>query len=373
MQYSQLSTVKHHINVGVPLPFNVRNNDKTLLLARGQVVASNDQMEALFDRGALVDLAEVRAAIVSPKTAPREQLPQLWNQTMNQVGQTLMASDKDGFSSALQEVTGPVIELIERDGDLAIFQVLRQDAKPTQQYGINHSVHTAITAFLVAQRLGWDATSAQIVFKAALTMNLGMLDIQGALAMQHTPVTAEQRKAILEHPQKSVEMLKLAGVTDADWLTAVAQHHEAPDGSGYPTRTKDISDMAGLVRRADIYTAKLSPRLNRDAMAADKAGRTMFMNDPGNPMTAALVKEFGVYPPGCFVKLVSGETAVVLKRGPSVITPKVAALTSPTGAVLIEPVPIDTARRENAIAAVLGEKNVAVKIAPEKLMAMALA
>ena len=39
------------------------------------------------------------------------------------------------------------------------------------------------------------------------------------------------------------------------------------------------------------------------------------MQDPGHPICAALVKEFGVYPPGCFVTLASGETGVVVKRG----------------------------------------------------------
>ena len=47
--------------------------------------------------------------------------------------------------------------------------------------------------------------------------------------------------------------------------------------------------------------------------AADVAGRQMFMQDPGHPMTAALVKEFGIYPPGCHVRLASGELAVVGK------------------------------------------------------------
>ena len=61
MQFSQLSSVKHRLAVGRPLPFNVRNADHTLLLARGQVVDTFDQMEALFTRGALVDIAELRS------------------------------------------------------------------------------------------------------------------------------------------------------------------------------------------------------------------------------------------------------------------------------------------------------------------------
>jgi len=373
MQFSQLATVKHRVAVGQPLPFNVRNADHTLLLARGQVVDTFDQMEALFTRGALVDLAELRSAQDHVKEAPPEQLPKLWGQCMDRVGQTLQSSTLEGFGQALDEVTGPVQALIERDADLAIFQVLRQTGSAFTQYGVTHSMHAAITSFLVAQRLGWDPASVQKVFKVALTMNLSMLELQGQLAQQTTPVTPQQRALIHSHPQRSVEMLQLSGITDRDWLDAVAHHHVAPDGSGYPAGVHAVSDLAALVRRADVYTAKLSPRSGRSAMAADRAGRAMFMYDPGNSMTAALVKEFGVYPPGCFVKLVSGETAVVVKRGPSVITPLVAALTTPSGAALVDPEPRDTSKREHTISGVIGEQAVSVKLAPEKLMKLALA
>jgi HD-GYP domain-containing protein (c-di-GMP phosphodiesterase class II) len=373
MQFSQLAAVKHRIAVGQPLPFNVRNNDHTLLLARGHVIETYEQMEALFARGALVDMAELRSSQDSIRTAPAQMLPKLWTECMDRVGHTLQDCNHEGFSQALEDATEPVQALIERDADLAIFQVLRQGSSAHTQYGVTHSIHTAITSFLVAQRLGWDAEQARKVFKVALTMNVSMLELQGQLAQQLTPVTPEQREAIVTHPHRSVEMLELAGITDSEWLEAVAHHHVASDGSGYPPGTHRVNDLAALVRRADIYTAKLSPRSSRDAMAADRAGRTMFMGDPNNSMTAALVKEFGVYPPGCFVKLVSGETAVVIKRGPSVITPIVAALTTPSGTPLSEPVQRDTSQRDSAIAGVVGEKSVQVKLAPEKLASLALA
>lgn len=372
MQFSSLASVQHRFAVGRPLPFNVRNADHTLLLARGQVIENHEQLEALFLRGCLVDLAELRSPQELIRAAPPQELPRLWHQCLDRVGSTLQNCRGEGFAGALDEVSGPVQALIERDSDLAIFQVLRQDGNEHTQYGVRHSIHTAITAFLVAQRLGWDGPSVQKVFKVALTMNVSMLELQGQLALQTTPVTPEQREAIYTHPQRSVEMLQLAGIGDDDWLRGVAHHHVAPDGSGYPAGVYDVNDYAALVRRADIYTAKLSPRTTRDAMAADRAGRAMFMHDPGNSMTAALVKEFGVYPPGCYVKLVSGETAIVVKRGASVITPLVAAVTTPTGLPLKEPVPRDTAKREHAIAGVVGEKAVSVKLPPEKLVTLAL-
>lgn len=373
MNFSQLSDVRHRVVLGQPLPFSVRNADRTLLLARGQVLGSAEQLEALFERGALVDIAELRGPLARVLDAPPEMLPELWNHCFDQVGQTLKTSAQPGFRAALDEVSGPMLSLIERDADLAIFQVLRQQGNPLTEYGTTHSLHSAVAAFLVAQRLGWDAASRQTGFKAALTMNLSMLELQGQLATQTSPLSASQRQALKAHPQGSVHMLQLAGITDKDWLRAVAEHHEVADGSGYPAGLREVSDIAALVRRADIYTAKLSARKGRDAMAADLAGRTMFMQEPGHPMSAALAKEFGMYPPGCYVRLASGETAVVIKRGATVTTPRVAALTTPSGEILAEPEPRETSKREHAIAGVIGAHALRVRVPTEKLMRLTVA
>ena len=222
----------------------------------------------------------------------------------------------------------------------------------------------------MAQRLDWSVDETQRAFKATLTMNLSMLELQGQLAVQTTPPTPEQRDAIKAHPHFSRLLLEISGVTDADWLSAVANHHEKPDGSGYPAGLRDSGDLAALMQRADIYTAKLSPRVNRDAVAADKAGRMMFMQEPGHPMVSALVKAFGVYPPGCFVKLMSGETGLVIKRGATVMAPIVAVVSSPFGASLPRPLRRDTSQREYAIHSVLGCPSGAARVTPDTLMAV---
>ena len=370
MQYSPLSLVKHRVQVRAPLPFNVRNNDGTLLLARGHVVETTDQMEALFDRGALVDLAELQSPADRVRQARADELPGLWSSCLDALGDSLRDSAKEGFLESLQESTPAVLALVERDKDLAIFQVLRQDGNQHVQYGVNHSTHAAITAYLVAQRLGWSGDEAQKAFKAALTMNISMLELQGQLAVQTTPPTAEQRAAIHAHPERSRTMLEISGVTDAEWLAAVAQHHENPTGTGYPQGRRDASDLATLVQRADIYTAKLSPRAGRDAIAADKAGRMMFMQEPGHPMISALVKEFGVYPPGCFVRLMSGETGLVVKRGATVMAPIVAVIVSAYGASLPQPVRRDTSMRAYGVHSVLGSNASGVRVSPEMMLAV---
>ena len=370
MTYAELSTVRHRLQLGAPLPFNVRDADRTLLLARGEMVETHEQLEAIVRRGALVDICELQTPREEILKAPRELLPQLWNHALAQLGQTLATASEANFRVALTQAAEPVQALVERDPDLAIFQVIRTGASADTEYGALRSQQTAITSLLVAQRLGWPSDEAERAFKVALTMNLSMLELQGQLARQASPPSDEQRHALRTHPMRSVRVLELAGVADTLWLKAVLQHHENEDGSGYPSGSTAVGELASLVRRADNYTSKLASRCTRDAIAADLAGRQMFMQDPGHPMTAALVKEFGIYPPGCHVRLASGEVAVVVARGPTITTPVVACLTNERGAPLSVPVRRDTAERTHAVAGVVGEGSVKSKVPLDRLLAV---
>jgi HD-GYP domain-containing protein (c-di-GMP phosphodiesterase class II) len=370
MQLAALSTVKHRIRLGVPLPFNVRDADRTLLLARGQQVADERQLLALLERGALVDLAELKSPRVEVLEVPRAQLPHLWHQTLCRIADTLAHCQAETFRGALDEATEPALALIERDPDLAIFQILSQGASVDAAYGVRRSLHSAVTASLVAQRLAWSPGEVEKAFKVALTMNVSMLDLQGKLARQATPPTPAQREQLRSHPMRSVQMLQTAGVADEDWLRAVLQHHEVEDGSGYPAGRSDVCELASLVRRADVYTSKLSARSHRDALAADVAGRAMFMQDPGHPMTHALVKEFGIYPPGSHVRLASGEIALVVARGPMVTTPVVACLTDAQGKLLPAPSRMATTDKAHAVVALLPARQEPVQVSAETLMSI---
>jgi hypothetical protein len=150
MPYAPLAALRDRIRVGAPLPFNVRNADGTLLLARHQPIHSRAELDSLFERGTLVDLDEALSAAERVAAAPREALPRLWNDCFGRVDDALRSCGHERFREALDEASAPVAALVARDPDLALFQVLRADASPLLRYGIDHSTHTAIVCQLVA-------------------------------------------------------------------------------------------------------------------------------------------------------------------------------------------------------------------------------
>lgn len=373
MRVCSLSSVKNRLVLGEPLPFSVRDAGRMLLLARGQVIADEAQLESLFQRGALVEVDELASAIQpARRESPAEQmarLPSDWDRGGHDVRRALGAPTEQ-MAGAIHSATDLLMSLIDRSPDVALSQVVRQPDSGAGHYGINHSIHAATACQAAARYLGWGAGEQRRAFQAALTMNLAMLDLQARLATQVSPLTALQREQINEHPTRSAEMLSEAGITDEDWLEAVIKHHEVADGTGYPQGITDISELAEMLRFADVYTARLSSRANRPAMSAQQAGRELHQMADSSPLAAALIKAFGVFPPGSLVKLASGEIGVVVRNGEKAYRPLVASLTNAAGEPRLTPLTRDSAREEHAVVALLSAQSLPVRLSDERIASL---
>jgi HD-GYP domain-containing protein (c-di-GMP phosphodiesterase class II) len=173
---------------------------------------------------------------------------------------------------------------------------------------------------------------------AALTMNFAMTEMQDQLAKQKEPLSVEQKDVIEQHPEISVQLLQKLGVTDSRWLDAVFHHHDVAPG---PLKTRDIHlQMARLIQRADVFSARLAPRAARSGMTTPSALQAAYFDEQRqvDEAGAALVKAVGIYPPGSFVRLSNNEVAAVIKRGVNTTTPKVAVLVNKSGSPTGEPI-----------------------------------
>ncbi|HEY0956768.1 MAG TPA: HD domain-containing phosphohydrolase [Roseateles sp.] len=354
--------------LGEPLAFSVRDAQHQLLLARGQVIHDLDQLDELFQRGALVEISELTHAVQPQRRGPArtlstDQLPGEWMRLGDAVRRTL-AAPADRMVAGITSTTDELLRLIDQAPGVALAQVVRQGEG---HYGVNHSIHAATACHAAARFLGWSADEQRRAFQAALTMNLSMVDLQARLATQVSPPTTLQREAINQHPTLSAEMLEQAGVTDTLWLEAVAQHHEQPDGSGYPRGLSDVGELASLLRFADVYTARLSARANRPAMSAQQAGRELHLMAAASPLAAALIKAFGIFPPGSLVRLASGEIGLVVGNGEKAYHPLVATLTDARGEPRLTPMRRDTSRDGLAVVGLLSPQSLPMRLSDERI------
>ena len=369
-----LKLVQNQVRLGEPLPWGVRDGAGKLLLAQGHLIESEGQLEAILERGAYVDAEEARAAAKRADAEKQRQLPQrpanlftLWERALWQLDRVLRSVEEPGFSARVDEFARHVAALTERDPDIALYLCVRQDPKRLSIYSLAHAIHCALICLLVARRLEWDEARAHTLMKAALTMNIAMLELQGRLAVQGVPPTPSQRATIKEHPAKGVELLRAAGVDDELWLQGVGQHHERAGGGGYPAGIAEPVDMVRLLRNVDVFMAKISPRAMRSALPTQVAARQLFQEDQGGPLSAAIIKEVGIYPPGELVTLKSGEHAVVVRRTANAKTPMVACITDRSGMPVVSSIVRDSAKPEFAIVASDTDKGLVQRMPPERL------
>jgi HD-GYP domain-containing protein (c-di-GMP phosphodiesterase class II) len=367
-----LKLMQNLVRLGEPLPWGVRDAQGNLLLAQGHVVATAAQLAAILERGAFVDVEEVKAAAKRTAEAEKQKLRPaslftLWERVLWQLDRLLRGSTDPDFNGRADELARHIIALTERDPDIAIYHTVLQDPKRLAIYGLAHSVHCSMVGLLMARRLGWDEAPTLSLMKAALTMNIAMLDLQASLAVQGQPPTQGQQATIREHPEKGVAMLRAAGVDDAAWLDAVLQHHELPDGSGYPSALTEPTPLSQVLRHIDGFVAKISPRAGRVPVPVQQALRELFKEDQGGQAAAAIVKEFGLYPPGDFVKLKSGEHAVVVRRSATANAPTAASITDRTGMPMVNTIMRDTSKPEYAIVSALADKSQVLRMQPERL------
>lgn len=347
------------ILVGEPLLFKVLDAQARLLLNEGQHINSRRQYELLVERGAWVDrkLVEAerdkrRAGQPAIEPAKRDfSIFDRWERTLWALDSVLRPTAKG--TPCLPEWQALVDEfyaLVDRDLDIALFVAVRQDDRRFALYPLAHALHSAVICLITARQAGWPTVRQRSLVGAALSMNVAMMDLQAQMAEQDEPPRPKQLDVIRAHPMRAVKMLQDSGVRDMTWLRAVAEHHEQPDGRGYPRGIDQISEEAHLLRMADVFMAKITPRALRKPMAPLAAAGQLFQAANGAPLALALIKAIGVYPPGSLVRLKSGEVAVVKRRPSTGSAPRVCTLGDAQGKPTADSAEVDTSDPACAIA-----------------------
>lgn len=327
---------------GRSLELDVVDSSGRILLPRGTPIADEVQVKQLWMRGFLRDDAPGVPASTEPpppsswRQRPRapdgpSSTPRFFQPVerlsiqLEEIFCEILNGKGNGIPERILEFTRAIQVQLARDADAFLASL---ELCVCTRYGTLHALHSAAICDVVGQAQDIDAANRRILMAAALTRDVGFLELQDELDRQSDGLTSEQQEHIRLHPLASARLLREAKVKDQTWLAAVEQHHERLNGSGYPHGlTKEaLPPFSRLLGIADIYSAMTKPRVYRPAIQGPNAIHSIFQTrgalvDEG--FTQAFIRVLGLYPPGLMVRLANGELAVITRRTPNLKAPEV--------------------------------------------------
>lgn len=392
-----------YLRIGHKLPMPAHACDGTLLLAAGSLVANQAQLEELVDQrpcardrdvdewqrrvnaamdtelrrgSALKDIVRARPAEQNPASAAdgaRTPMVQRWLHLVQRLETALrlVGEDSDWRERVLAVHADARALSLERP-DASLYCLVFEAGNSYAHYSCHHALLTLLIVEQAAAALQWPEAWLNSVGRSALLMNVAMQRLQDHLAASRTPPTPAMRAEIDAHGEVGARLLAAAGLDDPLCLEVVRLHH-VPDGLPGPLSALPApQQLARLLRRADIFGAKISRRINREPMSPVQAAREACLGADGQPdeIGSALLRALGIYPPGSFVELANGERGIVMARGRRANLPLVASLVSSSGSPIAEPILRDSILPRFAVKSAVLPGQVRVHPNHERLLAL---
>ena len=199
--------------------------------------------------------------------------------------------------------------------------LLLANLKNMDDYMYRHSVNVAIFAVSFGQYLGLEDEELRLIGMAAVFHDYGKALLPATILNAPRRLDANEMKIMRSHVERGYEKLRSSGKFPQQVLSAILQHHERHDGSGYPHKL--VGDEIGLYGRiisiCDVYDALASKRVYKDAIHPKHALGTLFkMSEnawaPG--FAEHFIKMVGIFPIGTAVLLSNGQKGIVCHSEP---------------------------------------------------------
>jgi putative nucleotidyltransferase with HDIG domain len=143
------------------------------------------------------------------------------------------------------------------------------DAK--DPYTCGHSDRVARIAVRLAQELGCDEQTVNMLYLSGLLHDIGKIGINDEVLRKPGKLSKDEYQHIKTHVEVGYRILSDLS-TLKDVLPVVLHHHESWDGGGYPENlgAERIPLAARIVAVADAYDAMISDRPYREGMSEEK-------------------------------------------------------------------------------------------------------
>lgn len=140
------------------------------------------------------------------------------------------------------------------------------------KYTRGHSTRVAEYTAMLARELGYDDETVEKYYNIALLHDIGKIGVPPEVLNKPGKLTDQEFGIIKSHSALGFNVLKDISIMP-ELAIGAGEHHERPDGKGYPKGLKgdEIARVAQIIGVADTFDAMYSDRPYRKRMNFDKA------------------------------------------------------------------------------------------------------
>jgi len=233
-------------------------------------------------------------------------------------------------STVLDSLAGVAEAMVGDLLDVPEAALVLDDLNSFDSYTHRHSVQVTVLGLLIARRIwsqdGWidyrgarrrDRLEQRLrkLGVGLLIHDVGKLAVPPEILNKPGALTADEMAVMRTHPEAGVELLRSANISPLV-LSVVRDHHERPDGLGYPAgfagpRVQEFPRIAAV---ADVYDAVTSERVYKPA-GPPRLGVKVIREGSGTQFCPDVVRHFQAivmpYPVGHELVLPDGRKGVV--------------------------------------------------------------
>ena len=189
-----------------------------------------------------------------------------------------------------------------------------------ENYLASHAVRCAVIAMVIGKQLKMPPHRLLDLGIAAYLHDIGMLMLSPQTYLNELDLKTQEKELVNNHPVHSYNMLKAINCSPAV-SSAVLEHHERENGSGYPRKLKgdSISLYGKIIAVACSYEA-LSAKRPYKKMKDQHNGILELLKNEGNLYNIGIVKALtcalSIFPIGTYVLLSNGKQGRVFDINP---------------------------------------------------------
>lgn len=192
------------------------------------------------------------------------------------------------------------------------------DLKAYDDYTFYHSISVAVISVAIGRHMNLAHSDIRHLSLCALLHDIGKIGLPKDLINKPGKLTDEEYERVKLHSQLGRTYLEEHKIKMERVCAGVVSHHEKYNGSGYPAHLigENIPLFARIIAVADVFDALTSKRPYRDPLPPAEAAEYIMGNSNiefDYEIVKAFMQTLEFYPPGTFVRLNTGQMAVVMR------------------------------------------------------------